>query len=84
MFAAAAQALSSQPAPEELTAGTLFPPVSRLRAVTARVAAAVVRQAVSEGLARNPPPDPAEAVSAAMWDPAYPAIDAGSTGGAGG
>jgi malate dehydrogenase (oxaloacetate-decarboxylating) len=75
MFAAAAFALSAQPSREDLAAGSLFPPVSRLRAVSARVAEAVVRQAVSEGVARNPPPDPAEAVPAAMWDPAYPAID---------
>jgi malic enzyme len=75
MFAAAAFALAAQPSREDLAAGSLFPPVSRLRAVSARVAEAVVRQAASEGVARNPPPDPAEAVPAAMWDPAYPAID---------
>ena len=56
-------------------AGSLFPRVAGLRAVTARVAEAVVRQAVSDGVARNAPEDPAAAVAAAMWDPAYPAID---------
>jgi len=75
MLAAAAAALAAQPTPEDLAAGSLVPPLSRLRAVTARVAQAVVRQAASEGVARNPPPDPVEAISAAMWDPAYPAID---------
>jgi malic enzyme len=39
------------------------------------VAEAVVREAVSSGVARNPPADPAEAVAAAMWEPAYPTID---------
>jgi malic enzyme len=75
MLLAAAVALAAQPSREDLAAGSLFPPLSRLRSVTAGVAEAVVRQAVSEGVARNPPPDPAEAVSSAMWDPAYPAID---------
>jgi malic enzyme len=75
MLAAAAAALAAQPTSEELAAGSLFPPLARVRSVTARVAEAVVRQASSEGVARNPPLDPAEAVHAAMWDPAYPAID---------
>jgi len=30
---------------------------------------------VSDGVARNPPDNPAEAIAAAMWDPVYPAID---------
>jgi len=40
-----------------------------------RVAEAVVRQAVADGVARNPTDDAAEAVATAMWDPLYPAID---------
>ena len=75
MFAAAADALASQLPEEDLQAGSLFPRIAGLRAITARVAAAVVRQAVTDGVARNAPEDPAEAVSAAMWDPVYPAID---------
>ena len=75
MFAAAADALASQLPEEDLQAGSLFPRIAGLRAITARVAAAVVRQAVADGAARNAPEDPAEAVAAAMWDPAYPAID---------
>ena len=75
MFAAAADALAAQLPEEDLQAGSLFPRIAGLRAVTARVAEAVVRQAVSEGVARNPPEDPAAAIAAAMWDPAYPAID---------
>ncbi|HSD67274.1 MAG TPA: oxaloacetate-decarboxylating malate dehydrogenase [Vicinamibacteria bacterium] len=75
MFAAAADALAAQPSAEDLAAGSLFPRIAGLRAVAARVAEAVVRQAVAEGVARNPPESPADAVAAAMWDPAYPAID---------
>ena len=75
MFAVAADALAAQLPEEDLQAGSLFPRIAGLRAITARVAEAVVRQAVSEGVARNPPEDPAAAIAAAMWDPAYPAID---------
>jgi len=75
MFAAAADALAAQLPDEDLQAGSLFPRIAGLRAITARVAEAVVRQAVSEGVARNPPEDPAGAIAAAMWDPAYPAVD---------
>ena len=75
MFAAAADALAAQLPEEDLRAGSLFPRVAGLRGITARVAEAVVRQAASEGVARSVPEDPAAAVAAAMWDPAYPAID---------
>jgi malic enzyme len=75
MFAAAADTLAAQLRDEDRAAGSLFPRVSELRRITARVAEAVVRQAVGDGVARNPPDDPAEAVAAAMWDPAYPAIE---------
>jgi malic enzyme len=75
MFAAAADALARQVTEEDLHAGSLYPPVSSLRRITSVVAEAVVREAVSSGVARNPPADPAEAVAAAMWEPAYPTID---------
>jgi len=75
MFAAAADTLAAQLRDEDREAGSLFPRISELRRITAKVAEAVVRQAVGDGVARNPPDDPAEAVAAAMWDPAYPAIE---------
>lgn len=75
MFLAAAAALAAQVPEEDLQAGSLYPRVAALRAAAARVAEAVVRQAVSEGVARNAPEDPAAAVAAAMWEPAYPAVD---------
>jgi malate dehydrogenase (oxaloacetate-decarboxylating) len=75
MFVAAADALAAQLTEEDLQAGSLYPRIAGLRGVTARVAEAVVRQAVSEGVARNPPEDPAASIAAAMWEPAYPAID---------
>jgi malic enzyme len=75
MFAAAADTLAGQLPEADRAAGSLFPRIAELRRVTAKVAEAVVRQALADGVARNPPDDPAEAVAAAMWDPAYPAID---------
>ncbi len=75
MFAAAADALAAELSEGDLAQGSLFPPVSDLRRVTMRVAEAVVRQAVAEGVARNPPVSPADAVAAAMWEPIYPALD---------
>ena len=76
MFAAAADALAEQLAPEDRDAGSLFPRVAELRRITAKVAEAVIRQAIADGVARNAPEDPADAVSAAMWEPVYPSIDA--------
>ncbi len=76
MFAAAADALAEQLAPEDRAAGSLFPRIAGLRRVTAKVAEAVVRQAVAEGVARHEPADVAEVVAATMWEPSYPAIEA--------
>ncbi|MGE5125632.1 MAG: NAD-dependent malic enzyme [Betaproteobacteria bacterium] len=75
MFAAAADALAEQLSDEDRAAGSLFPRIAALRRVTSRVAQAVIRQAVAEGVARNAPEDPAEAVAAAMWDPSYPVLE---------
>ena len=79
LFAVAARALADQVSPEDLAAGSLFPPVSELRRVTARVAEAVAREAREAGLGQ-PLTDPeieAE-VAATMWQPGYlPLADLG-------
>jgi malic enzyme len=75
MFAAASDTLAAQLAERDLQAGSLFPRIAELRRITARVAEAVVRQAVADGVARNPTDDAAESVATAMWNPVYPAID---------
>jgi malate dehydrogenase (oxaloacetate-decarboxylating) len=54
----------------------VLPPVRSLRAVSAAVAAAVARAAEAEGLAGVPLDDPEGQVRRAMWEPAYPAIEA--------
>ncbi|HVO13107.1 MAG TPA: NAD-dependent malic enzyme [Vicinamibacteria bacterium] len=75
MFAAAADALASQLSDDDRAALCLFPRIATLRQVTAAVACAVIRQAVADGVAGNAPADPAAAVAAAMWEPAYPVIE---------
>ena len=75
MFVAAAQALASEVSAEDLAAGSLYPRVGALRRVTARVAAAVVREA-RDGCVGLPYEDGeiAGAVARMMWEPAYPEI----------
>ena len=75
MFAAASDTLAAELQDEDLAAGSLFPRIAELRRITAKVAESVVRQALSDGVARNPPDDSAEAVASAMWDATYPAIE---------
>ena len=74
MLAAAAHALAglSDAAP----GAAVLPPVTSLRAVSAAVAKAVARTARAEGLSDVPLDGLAERVRAAMWEPAYPAVEA--------
>jgi len=72
MFAVAAAELAAQVSEDDLRDGALFPRLRHLRGITARIAAAVVRQAQRQGLAK--PMEESRigpAVAAAMWDPAY-------------
>jgi malic enzyme len=73
MFAAAADQLASEVSPRDLACGSIFPPISDIRRVTARIAEAVVRAARAEGVARRTLDDAqiAPAVAAAMWEPVY-------------
>ncbi|MFI4945092.1 MAG: NAD-dependent malic enzyme [Burkholderiales bacterium] len=75
LFAAASYTLAAELPADEAAAGCLFPRIADLRRVTGRVAEAVVRQAMAEGVARNPVDDPADAVATAMWEPTYPGIE---------
>jgi malate dehydrogenase (oxaloacetate-decarboxylating) len=54
----------------------VLPPVTSLRDVSAAVAEAVARSARDEGLSDVPLDGLAERVRAAMWEPAYPAVEA--------
>jgi len=71
MIRAAAEAVASLV--DTTTPGaSLLPEVANLRAVSATVAVAVVRQAADEGVARSTPDDAVQAVQDAMWQPTYP------------
>ncbi len=75
MFTAAAKALSESLNDDELERSQVYPEVARLRAVTRRVAAAVVRQAGAEGAGRRLADEKVEtAVADAMWTPEYPEL----------
>jgi malate dehydrogenase (oxaloacetate-decarboxylating) len=75
MFAVAAEALAAQVTEARLAEGWLYPPIGTLRAVTARVALAVARQARDEGLGRPGSDEELErTVADAMWEPVYPEL----------
>jgi malate dehydrogenase (oxaloacetate-decarboxylating) len=72
MFTVAAQTLADHVTEEDLATGSLFPPLTRLREISGKIAEAVVRQARDEEV--GPPIADADipvAVAAAMWYPAY-------------
>ncbi len=75
MFLAAAEALARCVSAEDLEAGSLYPRIRDLRAVTARVAEAVVREA-RDACVGLPYENSAiaGAVSRFMWEPAYPEL----------
>ena len=56
MFFAAARALADQVSAEDLAAGRILPPASRMRAVAAAVATAVAEIAYRDGVATQPRP----------------------------
>ncbi|HUH03466.1 MAG TPA: NAD-dependent malic enzyme [Kofleriaceae bacterium] len=79
MFTAAAETLAAQVSPADIDQGVLFPNLADLRRITARIAAAVAREAVASGAAQPPAEgDQVEArIAASMWYPEYPRITAG-------
>jgi len=72
MFTAAAQALAEQVHSDDLDSGSLYPPISDLRTITARIAFAVARSASEQGLCPTHTDDELEArVAKWMWEPRY-------------
>lgn len=72
MFMAAVQALCEQVGDDDLAQGSLYPPLARVREVSAHIAAAVARVAFDRGLAQVPRPDDLLAfVRAQMYTPVY-------------
>jgi malic enzyme len=73
MFLTAAQTLADCVTPDRMEAGALYPDQSVLRDVSAKVAAAVVRDARRQNIGRMVPDYEVESVVRdAMWYPEYP------------
>ena len=73
MFLAAARSLASQVGDADLAHGRIYPPLSRIRQVSAQIAQDVARIAYERGLATRPEPDDIAAeIRRYMYQPAYP------------
>ncbi len=73
MFLAAANTLASLVTPADLDQGSLFPPLSNTREVSACIAVAVAEVAFERGLAsKSRPEDMLTLVKAHVYDPRYP------------
>lgn len=75
MFAAAAKTLSEMVGEEALREGSLYPPLGELRAITRKIAAAVIREAAASGVGAPMTADEIEAaLDRAIWDLGYPEL----------
>ena len=73
MFLAAARALADQVLPQDLAQGSLYPPLSSVREVSAHIAAAVAEVAFAQGHAGiERPPQLLAWIESQMYDPGYP------------
>jgi malate dehydrogenase (oxaloacetate-decarboxylating)(NADP+) len=72
MFLAAARALAREVSDADLTKGSIYPPLSRVREVSAVIAAAVAKVAYDQGLATVPrPEDLLGLIRSHMYRPRY-------------
>ena len=72
MFAAAASTLADEVSESDLEQGLVYPPLSRIREVSVRIAAAVARVALDRGLATiQPGGDLGAFIRGKMYDPVY-------------
>lgn len=73
MFHVAARTVAASVSDADLARGTLLPPLPGIRALSVKVAAAVARLAVAEGLSNATLPDDVEGwVQAQVYEPVYP------------
>ncbi len=79
MFLVAARTLADQVTAEDLAQGSLYPPLSRVRDVSAAIATAVAGVAYEHGLAEiAKPADLGSFIRAQMYDPRYESYVAGA------
>jgi malate dehydrogenase (oxaloacetate-decarboxylating)(NADP+) len=72
MFLAAANTLAGLVKPEDLAVGRVYPPLSSIREVSLKIAAAVAEAAHNSGLAGRPrPADLVEDIRGRMFEPVY-------------
>ena len=72
MFFVAAKALASEVSADDLEQGRVYPPLARIREVSAIIAAAVVEVAYRHDLATNPKPEDVPAyIKSLMYEPKY-------------
>jgi malate dehydrogenase (oxaloacetate-decarboxylating)(NADP+) len=72
MFLAAARVLAEATRPDDLALGSLFPPLDRIRGISASIAIAVANVAYDRGFATEPRPDDVrERVEKLMYVPTY-------------
>jgi len=72
MFLAAARALADRVGAEDLAAGSIYPPLSKIRSLSRSIALAVAEIAYAQDLASAPRPEDLEAAIAEyMYDPHY-------------
>jgi malate dehydrogenase (oxaloacetate-decarboxylating)(NADP+) len=73
MFLAAARSLARQTSKADLEQGSLYPPLARIRDVSAHIASAVAEVAYAQKLtARRRPADVLTYIRSQMYDPRYP------------
>jgi malate dehydrogenase (oxaloacetate-decarboxylating)(NADP+) len=72
MFMAAAKTLAAKVSENDLANGRIYPPLSKIREVSAKIATAVAAVAYQQGLATVPEPeDLPTMVQAQMYEPDY-------------
>jgi malate dehydrogenase (oxaloacetate-decarboxylating)(NADP+) len=73
MFFVAAKALANEVSEADLVQGRIYPPLTKIKEVSAAIATAVADVAYNQGLARKPKPDDLSTyIESQMYEPKYP------------